>query len=143
MTSDSRGENADAEQWLTGFIQRAHGVAGTVHWLAGDVLVLRAAVNIPAKVQEITRTIPKGKGMAGLAWERALPVQTCNLKTDDTGDVRPGAKAVNARGAIAIPLNDAQGAFVGVVGVAFADERELDVDAVAALTRDAVTLLAD
>lgn len=130
-----------AEHWLRSFVAECDGVAGTVHRLDGDMLVLHAALNIPPKVQEVTRTIPKGKGMAGLAWERATPVQTCNLKTDTTGDVRPGARAVDARGAIAIPVIDGHGEFVGVVGVAFADERELDAETVARLTRAASGIL--
>ena len=76
------------EQWLREFLQRAEGVAGSVHRRDGDVLRIEAAVNLPPKVVEVTSLIPKGKGMAGLAFERDQPVQTCNLKTDTTG-VRP------------------------------------------------------
>jgi len=38
--------------------------------------------SLPAPVVEKTRFIPRGKGMAGLAWERDRVVSTCNLKTD-------------------------------------------------------------
>jgi len=112
------------ETWLRDFIGAHAGVAGSVHVLDADVLTLQASVNLPPPVIAATRTIPKGKGMAGLAWERAKPVLTCNLKTDDTGDVRPGAKAVQAAAAIAIPVTDAGGAFRAVVGIAFKEERE-------------------
>ena len=122
-----------AESWLQQFIANADGVAGTVHRLAGGVLVLHASVNIPPKVQELIQTIPKGKGMAGLAWQRDAPVQTCNLQADASGDVQPGARAVDAKGAIAIPVHDKEGAFVGVVGVAFADDRVLSELAVQTL----------
>jgi hypothetical protein len=77
-------------------------------------------------VVEIVRAIPKGKGMAGLAWERDEPVHTCNLKTDSSGDVRPGAKAVDANAAVAIPIHDAQGQIRGVVGIAYMGERDLE-----------------
>lgn len=125
-----------SERWLVDFVARADGVAGTVHACDGSVLHLRASHNIPPAVVAATATIPKGKGMAGLAWERGVPVQTCNLETDETGDVRPGARAVDARAAIAIPVFDGD-RLVAVVGVAFDDERELDESAVAALSRDA------
>jgi L-methionine (R)-S-oxide reductase len=88
-------------------------------------LELKAAVNIPPKVKEIVAAIPKGKGMAGLAWERDQPVHTCNLKDDKTGDVRPGAKAVDANAAVAIPIHDAGGAIRGVVGIAYMGERDI------------------
>lgn len=141
MTDPSSKLDSSPQEWLTGFVQRSGGVAGTIHVLAGEVLVLEAALNIPPKVQEVTRTIPRGKGMAGLAWERSRPVQTCNLKTDSTGDVRPGAKAVDAQAAIAIPVYGSGGELAAVVGVAFHDERELDEATVEALRRDAATLV--
>jgi hypothetical protein len=89
------------EAWLRGFIADNGAVAGTVHLRDGDTLLLGAAVNIPPKVIEIVQVVPKGKGMAGLALQRDEVVSTCNLKTDETGDVRPGAKAVDANAAVA------------------------------------------
>jgi L-methionine (R)-S-oxide reductase len=115
----------DLEQWLRDYVQRNGGVAGTVHVRGKVELELRAAVNIPPKVVEVVRSIPKGKGMAGLAWERDEPVHTCNLKTDTTGDVRPGAKAVDANAAVAIPVHDAQGILRAVVGIAYMGERDI------------------
>ncbi len=121
--------NTDAQaDWLQQFISKHGGIAGTVHERHHDLLELRASVNIPPKVVEVTRTIPKGKGMAGLAWERDAPVQTCNLKTDTTGDVRPGARAVDAQAAVAIPVHDDAGQIRAVVGIAFMGERELGDD---------------
>jgi L-methionine (R)-S-oxide reductase len=89
------------EAWLRQWLSTNGGVAGTVHVREADDLVLQAAVNIPPPVAAIVRLVPKGKGMAGLAFERDAPVSTCNLQTDTTGDVRPGAKAVNASAAVA------------------------------------------
>ena len=114
-----------AESWLRAYVQENGGVAGTVHLRSGDVLQITAAVNIPPPVIELVRTIPKGKGMAGLAWERDAPVHTCNLKTDATGDVRTGAKAVDANAAVAIPIHDAAGQVRGVVGIAYMGERDI------------------
>ena len=117
------------QTWLESFLRDHGAVAGTVHTLRADdgdpVLELEAAVNIPPKVQEITATIPRGKGMAGLAWERHEPVTTCNLKDDKTGDVRPGAKAVDAQGAVALPVDDEAGNVRAVVGIAYAEQRDL------------------
>lgn len=111
--------------WLQGFLRDHGGIAGTVHERTGDVLRLRAAVNIPPPVIRATESIAKGKGMAGLAWERDRPVATCNLKTDDSGDVRPGAKAVDAQAALAIPVRAKDGELRAVVGIAWLGEREL------------------
>jgi hypothetical protein len=116
---------SELEQWLRSYIARNGGVAGTVHLRGAEQLELRAAVNIPPKVAEIVRAIPRGKGMAGLAWERDEPVHTCNLKTDATGDVRPGAKAVDANAAVAIPIHDPGGQIRGVVGIAYMGERDI------------------
>lgn len=136
----SDSETSTVQAWLEEVL-RAHGaIAGTVHQLEGDVLVLRASVNIPPPVVAVTGTIPKGKGMAGLAWERGQPVQTCNLKTDDTGDVRPGAKAVNAQAAVAVPVYAPDGALRAVVGFAFAHEKELGPDELSAYTTAAAEL---
>ena len=114
-----------AESWLRAYVQENGGVAGTVHLRSGDVLEITAAVNIPPPVIELVRTIPKGKGMAGLAWERDAPVHTCNLKTDATGDVRTGARAVDANAAVALPIHDAAGQVRGVVGIAYMGERDI------------------
>ena len=112
------------EAWLQQFLSALGGVAGTVHVLEGDALALAAAVNIPPPVVQKTQLIPKGKGMAGLAWERDDIVSTCNLQTDQTGDVRPGAKAVDAQAALAIPVRGSDGEVRAVVGIAFLGERE-------------------
>ncbi len=123
--------------WLEAFVRDQGAVAGTVHIVdprLGEALSLRAVVNIPAKVQEVTRVIPKGKGMAGLAYERQQPVSTCNLADDGNADVRPGAKAVDARGAVALPVIDEGGGEVrAVVGLAYAEEREFDEPGLAVL----------
>jgi hypothetical protein len=133
-------ETMDAEIWLAQLIKEVGAVAGTVHYRSGETLELRAAVNIPEKVRLITQQIPKGKGMAGLAWERGKPVQTCNLQDDKSGDVRPGAKAVDAKAAIAIPIETSSGEVLAVVGVAFMSEGELPAEEVARITAKAKTL---
>lgn len=128
------------DAWLQQFVSAQGGVAGTVHTRDGDVLRLSAALNVPPPVIDKTQIIPKGKGMAGLAWSRNRIVSTCDLKTDQTGDVQPGAKAVNARAAAAIPVRDAAGELRAVVGVAFMGERDFSDAELSALTRAAESL---
>jgi hypothetical protein len=131
---------AAVEQWLQSFVSGNGGAAGTVHRVEDGELVLRAAYNIPEPVRRITARIPRGKGMAGLALERNQPVSTCNLKTDNTGDVRPGAKAVDAKAAVALPVHDSGGQVRAVVGIAYADERDLDDAQLAELSTRAKAL---
>jgi L-methionine (R)-S-oxide reductase len=126
--------------WLQDFVRGNGGVAGTVHRVENDDLVLEAAFNIPEPVRRVTARIPRGKGMAGLAMERNEPVSTCNLKSDATGDVRPGAKAVDAKAAVALPVRDSSGEVRAVVGIAYPDERDLSDAHLADLTQRAAQL---
>jgi hypothetical protein len=112
------------ETWLKTFLEAHGGIAGTVHVRGEEALLLRAAVNIPPPVIRATESVPKGKGMAGLAWERQRAVAVCNIKTDSSGDVRPGAKAVDAQAALAIPVRNDAGDVRAVVGIAFLGERD-------------------
>ncbi|MEM7156008.1 MAG: GAF domain-containing protein [Myxococcota bacterium] len=136
-------EQNQSQRWLQRFLEEHQAVAGTVHRLDRQTqdLHLEAAVNIPPKVQDATRVIPRGKGMAGLALERHRPVSTCNLATDEGNpDVRPGARAVEAAAAIALPVDDDAGQVRAVVGIAYASERPID-DALLAPLQAAVTTL--
>ena len=110
------------QAWLEAFVHAHGGVAGSVHRRMGEVLEATAFCRIPEEVQRLTATIPLGKGMAGLAWSRGVPVSTCNLATDATGDVRPGARAVAAQAAVALPVFEDEGRVRAVVGLAFAHE---------------------
>ncbi|HLJ12912.1 MAG TPA: GAF domain-containing protein [Bryobacteraceae bacterium] len=116
--------STNLETWLQHFLTQQHATSGTVHLFQNDGLKLAATVNIPPQVQQIVAWVPNGKGMAGLALQRNEPVQTCNLKEDSSGNVKPGAKAVDAKAAVALPVRDASGKVRAVVGIAFLDERE-------------------
>ncbi len=133
-------EDPQATSWLERFVRDHGGVAGTVHRRRGEVLELAAAHNIPEPVRRVTAIVPRGKGMAGLALERNEPVSTCNLKTDQSGDVRPGARAVDAQAAVALPVRDARGEVRAVVGIAFAGERDLEPAELTALLEAAAQL---
>ncbi len=91
----------------------------TLHVLDGDGVTLRlqAHRNLPPPVQEKVAVVPLGKGMAGIAAERREPVQVCNLQTDGSGVVRPGAKLTQMEGSIAVPMLQGT-ALRGVFGVA-------------------------
>jgi len=131
----------ETQSWLESFVRAHGGVAGTVHTRSDEAtLSLAAAVNIPPKVQEIVARIPRGKGMAGLAFEHDHPISSCNIKDDKTGQVRPGAKAVDAQAAVALPVHDTGGGIRAVVGIAYAEERELTESELTALSEAAASL---
>jgi hypothetical protein len=118
-------QNQIQQQWLESLIANVGGCAGTVHEQRGEDLYLTAAHNIPPAVVTIVAHVAHGKGMAGMAQVKKEPVQTCNLQTDDTGNIKPGAKAVGAQAAIALPVLDAAGAVRAVVGIAWSKEGEI------------------
>lgn len=117
--------NEAQQQWLESVIAELGGIAGTVHVQRGEDLYLTAAHNIPPSVVAIVAHVPHGKGMAGVAQVRKEPVQTCNLQTDETGNIKPGAKAVDAQSAIALPVLDDTGGVRAVVGIAWSKEGEI------------------
>ena len=119
-------DEAQQQAWLETFIRRHQGIAGSVHRRSGpDELALVATVNIPEVVKNIVKTVPRGKGMAGLALERNAAISSCNIQSDATGQVRPGARAVDAQAAVALPVQNSDGEVRAVVGIAFANERTL------------------
>lgn len=128
------------QAWLRDLLGRHGAMAGTVHVVRGDALEIAAAHNIPPKVREVTAKIPLGKGMAGLAWQHDKPISTCNLQEDATGAVKPGARAVDGKAAIALPVHETSGVVRAVVGLAWADERDLPDELVAQIARDAALL---
>lgn len=132
--------DAAQQEWLELFLAKHGGVAGTVHVQLGEDLYLTAAHNIPPPVVAIVTHVPRGKGMAGLAQVRKAPVQTCNLQTDESGNIKPGAKTVSAQAAIALPVFDDNDDVRAVVGIAWNTEREIGLKEEAALMMQAATL---
>ncbi|HXW06762.1 MAG TPA: GAF domain-containing protein [Vicinamibacterales bacterium] len=124
---------------LDHILERFGADSGTIHLLAGDGLLhLRSASRgIPPVVIETVRTVPIGKGMAGLAVERRQPVNACNIQTDTSGDVRPGARVTGLQGSIVVPILRDDRA-VGALGIANYGERiftEEEADALMAIGR--------
>jgi L-methionine (R)-S-oxide reductase len=145
VVSDAETPAATPERqaWLEAFVSQCGGIAGTVHLVSSTSpgeLALAAAVRIPESVKQVVARVPRGKGMAGLALERDEPISTCNIKTDATGQVRPGARMVDARAGVALPVHDASGKVRAVVGVAFTEEKALSESELADLARAAHTL---
>ena len=103
--------------------------SGTIHLKAADrmVLVLAASHNIPAPVLDVVREVPWGKGMAGVAAERAEPVRVCNIQTTPSSDVRPGARATGMQGAIVVPILK-DGRVLGTLGVGCVGDREFTAE---------------
>lgn len=131
---------SELQIWLEDILAQLKATSGTVHIHENDGLRLAAAVNIPPPVQQVVAWVPNGKGMAGLALQRREPVQTCNLQEDRSGAVKPGAKAVNAQAAVAIPVQSSAGEVRAVVGIAFAEEREFTAADLDELTRAVSTV---
>jgi L-methionine (R)-S-oxide reductase len=132
-TSNQQTENlAEA---LRRLVDEFGAETGTLHLLEEDGLLhLKArSGHFPPPVLAVIQKIPVGKGMAGLAVERALPVDACNIQTDSSGDVRPGAKATGLEGAIVVPIFDG-GRVVGALGIANRSERTFSQEEKDALT---------
>jgi L-methionine (R)-S-oxide reductase len=92
---------------------------GTIHGFdpATSLLHLRVCRGIPDSILNTVRSIPVGKGMAGIAAERRAPVQVCNLQKDTSGVAKAGAKETKMEGSIAVPML-VDGELRGVLGVA-------------------------
>ena len=128
------------QAWLEAFLDTHGGIAGTVHYQQDGDLHLSAFHNIPPNVKQAVLHVPRGKGMAGIAQVERKPVQTCNIKDDDTGRLKPLAKQVSGMAAIALPVFDDKGQVHAVVGISFGHEGEIPADQVDTLMAAAATL---
>jgi len=128
-------DTADAE--LARIVSLLAADSGTIHFLGadGNLHLAAASAGIPDQVLALIREIPVGKGMAGLAVERRAPVDACNLQTDTSGDVRPGARATGLAGSIVVPIFDGE-TVVGTLGVANRAERTFTAAEIATLTTE-------
>src|SRR4051812_32371666 len=94
--------------------------AGTIHILPADstdnLLLLAAHRGLPPPIVTIVKTVPIGKGIAGLAAERREPITICNLQTDTSGQARPAARTTGMEGSIAVPMLTAAGGPRGARG---------------------------
>jgi putative methionine-R-sulfoxide reductase with GAF domain len=118
-------------------VRRFAADTGTIHLVEDGVLVLKAHTGIPEKVVGMISRVPVGKGMAGLCVERNAPVDSCNIQTDQSGDVRPGAKLTGVNGAIVVPIRDVVGAVRGALGIGVHRVHEYTPEETAALLDEA------
>ncbi|MEO7189846.1 MAG: GAF domain-containing protein [Vicinamibacterales bacterium] len=114
----------DWDEALACVVGRLAADSGTLHLIGSDgaLHLAAASASIPAFVLDTVRIVPVGKGMAGLAVARRQAVDACNIQTDASGDVRPGARATGLQGSIVVPLMRS-GEAVGALGVANRSER--------------------
>ncbi len=117
-------DSVDLSKELEAIVARFAADSGTIHILQRDGFLHLAAVTggLAESLLEAIKVIPVGKGMAGLAVERGRPVDACNIQTDESGDVRPGARSTGLSGALVVPIFDGD-TVVGALGVANRDER--------------------
>lgn len=128
------------QQQLEAIIRQFNADTGSIHLVENGVLVLKAHTGLPPRVVEIVSLVPIGKGMAGLAAERNEPVSTCNIQTDATGDVKPGAKATGVNGAIVVPIRDSNGQVRGALGIGVHRDYEYTAEETARLLELAAQL---
>ena len=110
---------ADPERALALTLEHFRAETGTLHRIGPDGMLHLAAHagNIPETLMPAIRTIPVGKGIAGLAVERKQPVDMCNLQTDASGDAKPAARKTGAQGTVCVPMMDGERA-AGALGIA-------------------------
>lgn len=110
---------ARLERVLDELLREFECFAGTIHLLGGSgLLELAAQRGLPEFVVAKIERIPVGKGMAGIAAERREAVQVCNLQTDTSGVVRPGARDTKMEGSVTAPMLAADDALRGALGIA-------------------------
>lgn len=131
---ESISSGGDHEDVLRQIISHFQADSGTIHFLKddGQLHLAAASEGIPPQVISAIKSIPVGKGMAGLAVERRQPVDACNIQTDQSGDVQPGAKATNVAGAVVVPIFLGE-QVIGVLGIGNRTERSFSEAEVAEL----------
>ena len=140
ITSLLAASPIDWQAVLDAAIAEFKGSTGTLHRLdpADNLLKLVAQRGIPEHLMPVIGTIPIGKGIAGVAAERREPVELCNLQADLGGVAKPGARATNVQGSLAVPVLEGE-ALRGTLGVGltvphdFTDEEKAKLGAIASL----------
>lgn len=114
---------------LDAAIAELGGSTGTLHRLdpASNLLSLVAHRGIPPQLLPVIQSIPVGKGIAGAAAERREPVELCNLQADLGGVAKPGARATNVQGSLAVPCLEGD-ALRGTLGVGLMTPHDFSPD---------------
>lgn len=116
--------------------------SGSIHLIEDGILMLKAHAGIPPQVVEIVSRVPIGKGMAGLAAERNEPVSSCNIQSDETGNVKAGARQTGVGGAIVVPIRNLRGEAVGALGIGVRRQHDYTEEETARLLAIADKLIA-
>jgi putative methionine-R-sulfoxide reductase with GAF domain len=132
-----------AQEDLESLVRRFGADTASLHLLdEAGVLVLAAQVGLPPQVVEIVSRVPMGKGMAGLAALRNEPVSTCNIQTDESGDVQKGARSTGVNGAIVVPVRDPEGRVRGALGIGVYRPYDYTPEEIASLLAEAARFTA-
>ncbi|CAN5174814.1 hypothetical protein BH10PLA2_BH10PLA2_15940 [soil metagenome] len=125
FSNQARG-GVDMPVLLERLLEELEATVGTIHGVeaSGD-LVLLAAIGLGDEITARVQRIPPGKGLAGLAAQRLVPVDVCNLQTDTSGQAKPAAKQTGALASIAVPML-VDGQLRGVLGIALTEEHQFD-----------------
>jgi hypothetical protein len=111
---------------LARILEHFEADGGTIHILGDNgMLELKAySQGMPESILAAIQSIPPGKGMAGVAFDRNDVVDSCNLQEDDCGGaIHPGAKSTGFSGSIAVPIRDQDDNARGTLGIAAFGER--------------------
>ena len=106
------------EEALREVLKHFRSETGTIHRLDAEKQLLHmvAQVGLPPQMLEVVKTIPVGKGIAGLVVARSAPVTICNLQTDTGGMAKPGARQTGVGGALCVPARDGDD-IIGTLGI--------------------------
>ena len=127
---------------LEEIIRQFQADTGSIHLLEDGILKLKAQVGLPPHIAEIVALVPIGKGMAGLAFERNEPVSSCNIQSDDSGNVKAGARDTGVNGAIVVPIRNQSGEAQGALGIGVHHAYDYTDEETARLLAIAATLIA-
>jgi GAF domain-containing protein len=114
----------DMDHALQHAIEKLCADSGTIHLRDADELVLHlvASHNVPDNLIAAIRSIPWGKGMAGLAAQSCEPVDYCNLQTSTSPEVHAKARTSGTQGAIVVPMMQGN-EVMGTIGIGCRTER--------------------
>jgi len=137
---DREGAKAQlVKDWLAKLVQRYNGVSGTVYEPQGqDELQLIVTHNVD-DTSGIQR-IPRGEGIAGLAFERNALISTCAYHLGKERRATPRYKFVDGAATIAVPVHGEAGRVRAVVGITFRDDMVMDDSQLVAIDRAAAAL---
>ena len=115
---------AKLDQALAEAIRSLGADSGTIHLRDSgrQVLHLAASQEVPRTVLEVVREVPWGRGMAGVAAERAEPVTFHDIQESLSPDIHPRERATGTRGVIVVPMMHGM-EVVGTIGVGSRVER--------------------